>query len=174
MIFVPDDWCSLVKNARTKNPFEVVKMEREDFVSVQNVKNVKNEIVNKKVNTQKQKVNWHSIRWMQFKSDKPYGIRYRYSHNALEAWKVLDVMKKRKGRPTDLGRISLNALYTSARPVNAQKLRDLQELKEYFLQLTTPFMMNLFHLLMPTVQQRVRVLKKTKCILCTVLLNLNE
>jgi len=42
----------------------------------------------------KEKVDWLSIRWLQFKKDKPFQIFYKYSHNDLEAWKIIDVKKE--------------------------------------------------------------------------------
>ena len=37
-IFIPDDWCTLIQNARHKNPFVVTKMSTNDFSSINNVK----------------------------------------------------------------------------------------------------------------------------------------
>ena len=85
-VFVPEDWCTLVERARTKNPFHVVRMKRADFVST---KTIRSEIVYRKVNTKKEKVDWLSIRWLQLRKEKPYEIRYRYSHNTLEAVRML-------------------------------------------------------------------------------------
>ena len=127
-VFVPEDWCTLVETARTKNPFHVVRMVKEDFVST---KNIRSEIVYRKVNTKKEKVEWLNIRWLQLRKDKPYEIRYRYSHNTLEAWKILDVQRKRPGRPSDPGRLSLEPLYDDARPIDSKKLKDLQELMDF-------------------------------------------
>ena len=63
--------------------------------------------------------------------DKPFEIRYRYSHNNLEAWKTLDVRRKRQGRPSDLGRTSLVPLYSRSRPINDKTLQDLHALMEF-------------------------------------------
>lgn len=48
-IYIPDDWYSLVRETRQKNPFSVCEMKSEDFVSI---KSLKLHIVNRKVNTQ--------------------------------------------------------------------------------------------------------------------------
>ena len=90
-------------------------MERENFLSI---KNIRAEIVYRKVNTNKERVEWLNIRWIQLRKEKPFEIRYRYSHNALEAWKILDVQRKRAGRPADRGRIPLVRLYTNPCPIN--------------------------------------------------------
>ena len=127
-VFVPEEWCTLVERARSKNPFQVVRMKQENFVSL---KKIRAEIVYRKVNTKKEKVEWLNIRWIQLSKEKPYEIRYRYSHNALEAWKVLDVQRKRPGRPADPGRLPLEPLYTNPRAINTKKLQDLQQLLNF-------------------------------------------
>lgn len=45
-VFVPEDWCNLVQNARTKNRFQVVRMTTEVHK------------VYRKVNTKKEKAEW--------------------------------------------------------------------------------------------------------------------
>ena len=49
-VFSPEDWCNLIENARTKNPFQVIRMTTEDFVATQNIRC---EIMYQKVNTKK-------------------------------------------------------------------------------------------------------------------------
>ena len=128
LVYVPEDWCTLVERARSKNPFQVVRIKREDFVSV---KNIRAEIVHRKVNTKKEKVEWLNIRWIELRKEKPFEIRYRYSHNCLEAWKILDVQRKRVGRPPDPGRIPLERFGATPRPINTKKLQDLRELLDF-------------------------------------------
>ena len=89
-----------MERVRQKNPFTVIQMSMDDFVSIENIRAL---IVHRKMNTQRQKVNWFDIRWLQVSKDKPFEIRYRYSLNSLEAWKTFDLRKKRPGRPTDIG-----------------------------------------------------------------------
>ena len=83
------------------------------------------------MNTAKEKVEWLKIRWMQFNKDSPFEIRYRYSHNALEAWKVLDVKRRQCGRPIDMGLVELPPLYTGPLSLKPNKLQDLQQLLEF-------------------------------------------
>ena len=74
---------------------------------------------------------WLGIRWLQIRKEKPFEIQYRYRHNTLEAWKILDVCKKRVGRPVDLGTAALTPLYSCPRAINAKKLQDLQVLLQF-------------------------------------------
>ena len=58
----------------------------------------------------------------------PLQYQYRYSNNCLEAWKTVDLNRKTKGSPPDLGRITLPPLYAGPRSINKKKLDDLLEL----------------------------------------------
>ena len=149
-IFVPDDWCTLVEKARTKNPFVVIRMSTDDFVSIQNVRS---QIVYRKKNTQKQKVDWLSMRWLQVSEEKPFEIRYRYSHNTLEAWKTLNVRKQRPGRPVDIGRVELVPLYTGPRPLNDNKVKDLRLLVQFIPPIHHSFYLSLDTATEPTVSE---------------------
>ena len=100
-------------------------MKSEDFVSI---KSLKLHIVNCKINTHKQPVNWLDIRWIRVTKDQPFHFSYKYSHNALEA---VDLSRKTKGRPVDMGRISLPNLYDSPRMINEKKLDDLFSLLDF-------------------------------------------
>ena len=83
-VYVPADWERVVRQARQKNAFPVCRMERETFVSLQPLKDA---IVNRKKNTEKGKVEWLKIRWINVDKDCPLQFRYRYTHNELEEWK---------------------------------------------------------------------------------------
>ena len=78
-------------------------MKRADFASI---KSLKSHI---EVNTQKQQMNWLEIRWIRVTKDQPFQFSYKYSHNALVAWKVVDLSRRTKGRWVDMGRIPLHA-----------------------------------------------------------------
>ena len=56
---------------------------------------------------------------------------YRYSHNSLEAWKVLDLHPKRQSRPPDIGRMELVPLYTSAGCLQSNKVKVLKAVLQY-------------------------------------------
>ena len=90
----------------------------------------------RKVNTKKEKVEWLKICWLQVSQEKPFQIRYQYSHNPLEVGKTLDVCKKRQGRPLDIGGVSLSPLFSGFRPINVKKLQDLHSLMEFTVRFT--------------------------------------
>ena len=58
-------------------------------------------------------------------------ITYRYTHNTLENWKVVDIKKRKAGRPVDLGALTLEDLYSGPRAINNKKAEDLQQLLSF-------------------------------------------
>ena len=95
-IYTPQDWYELIRTARRKNPFHVCEMGTMDFVSVNKIKD---NITNRKITTNGQKVEWLKMKWIQVTEGDPYQFRFRYSHNSLECWKVVNLKKRAKGRP---------------------------------------------------------------------------
>ena len=142
-VFVPEDWCMLVERARQKNPFVAVRMATPDFISLEGVKK---RIVKRKTNSQKQKVNWLDIRWIQVRKEKPFHLFYKYSLNTLESWKILDVQKRQPGRPIDIGRIELQPLYSGPRPLPSNKLDDLKILMQFIPPVYHAFYTSLDHI----------------------------
>ena len=63
-------------------------MKPEDFVSPKALTKL---IDNRKKTVTNEKVEGLKIRWIRVSSDKPLQFSYRYTHNALEEWKVVDV-----------------------------------------------------------------------------------
>ena len=95
-IFVPEHWEQVVTQARSKNPCVVSKMERENFVSLETLKQA---IVNLKVTADGAKISWLKMHWISVSKDKPLQFRFRYSNNTSEAWKTVDLKKKPKADP---------------------------------------------------------------------------
>ena len=103
-------------------------MHQTDFVTSSSLKAM---IVNRKVNTKGDKVDWFSIHWIRVEKASPFSFKYRYTLNTLEQWKTVNIRPKRKGRPSDIGRANLPPLYTAPRPIKAAKLKDLKDLLCY-------------------------------------------
>ena len=127
-IYVPEDWCKLVGNARRRNPFQVRRMTRTDFVSSASIFAM---IVNRKVNVSGEKVEWLKIHWIRVEKSFPFHFKYRYTLNPLEEWKAVELRPKRAGRPTNIGTVELQPLYTAPRPIKSAKLHDLKQLLCY-------------------------------------------
>ena len=70
------------------------------------------------------------MHWISMNEDKPLQFQYRYSNNPLECWKTVN-LKRTKGRPVDMGRITLPLLYDRPRAINPNKVSDLLELLDF-------------------------------------------
>ena len=127
-IYTPQEWYDLVRNACHTNPFSVVEMTSADFVAIKELKKL---IVNRKEDTVGRSVDWMSIRWIQVQKDAPLKFRFRRSLNELEAWKEVDLRRKTKGRPSDLGRFSLNTVYSGPRTLNTNKVQDILSMLDF-------------------------------------------
>ena len=95
------------------------------------LKPLKAAIVNRKKNTVRGKVEWLKMHWISVSKDKPLQFRYKYSINTLECWKTVNLQRKTKGRPPDMGRIVLPHLYDGPRPIKKEKVSDLLELLDF-------------------------------------------
>lgn len=127
-IYVPSQWYELVRDCRRQNPFEVLRMKAEDFRSINPVRLC---ITNRKVNTNKSKVQWLNIRWARFEKSEPFQMKYRFSHNDLEPWKILNLKKRQKGRPRNVGQITLPLLRENPPGLKKNKLTDILSLLDY-------------------------------------------
>ena len=127
-VYVPADWRSLIFNARKKNPFIVREMKTEHFLAI---KNLMKYIVNRKKNTDGEKVNWLQFIWIRVEKSSPLMYKYRLTHNELEPWKQVDLKPRQRGRPANIGVASMLTLYQSSCPINKKKLNDLMELLKF-------------------------------------------
>lgn len=74
-IFTPNDWVELIKNSKKSEPkFHVTVMQENDFISCHELQPL---IVNRKINTEKMKVNWFGFRSILYDKDKPFQIDFK-------------------------------------------------------------------------------------------------
>lgn len=111
---VPEDWWNFTENARTKNPFQVVRMTTEGFMSAQNIGL---RLCIERSTQRKKKLSGWRIDGFKY---KPFLIWYWYSHNPPEIWKALDIHKT--------FRYLKSPLYCDFQLINVKKLQDLQSL----------------------------------------------
>ena len=90
-IFIPEDWYTLVENARRTNRFHVKRMEQAHFLSMEPLTKL---ITNRKVTITGQKVEWLTMQWIRVEKDSAYSFKYRCTHNDLEEWKEVDLQPK--------------------------------------------------------------------------------
>lgn len=123
-------------------------MKQSDFKSFQDVRA---HMVNRKTNTDGEKVSWLKIQSMRFHREHPWQMKYKHSLSEMEAWKTVDFQRRRRGRPVDLKRIQLPSLYESAREISKAKFDDLMQLLSY----VPPVHHRFYHLLKPKEVQAI-------------------
>lgn len=127
-VYVPKQWCELVKSARRKKPFIVKEMERHHFKSFSPVRA---QMTNRKRNTNGDKVGWLKIQWMRFQKEHPWEMQYKHSHSELEPWKTVSFKKNARGRPADLRKVQPSLLHVEVRQITKAKFDDLMSLLAY-------------------------------------------
>ena len=102
-------------------------MSQQDFL---NFKALSQCIVNRKEDEHGAKVQWLKMRWIRVEKSKPLKFQYRFSHNELEAWKTVD-LRRRRGHPCDIGKFQLTRLYGGPRKISSPKLSYIRDLVDY-------------------------------------------
>lgn len=92
-VYVPEKWERVIADAKKRNPkFQVHRMTSELFYSSDTLEN---EITNRKISENKQKVEWLKIRWLQFRKDEPKKLFYKtYSVSDCIDFDVVDIARK--------------------------------------------------------------------------------
>lgn len=124
-IFIPDDWIKVIKAARKKNAFKIMKMTTDDFVST---KKLENNITNRKVTAEKSKVKWLSIQWLLYHKIHPFSIFFKYSNNPEVLFENVNIKKRNSINIADL---ELDLLYPLGKQISVEKKKDLIELLQY-------------------------------------------
>lgn len=124
-IFIPADWIEVIKAARNRNPFKIVKMTKEDFYST---KKLENNITNRKVTAEKFKVKWLNIQWLLYHKTHPFSIFFKYSNNPDVLFESVDLKKRNS---IDMATIQLDVLYPEGKQISVEKKKDLVELLQY-------------------------------------------
>lgn len=126
--YVPDDWYSIITKCKTRNPFQLYKMQRNDFVSTDLLEKA---VTRRKNNTNNDKVCWLQIQWLHFKKSEPYKIFYKETLNEAFPFEVIDLLPSKKGRATDFKNIKLPVLHQSSLRINAKKKKNMEELYQF-------------------------------------------
>ena len=127
-VFVPHDWVRVVKTARKEKPFVVTELESTHFV---NIEELLKTCVNRKVNADRNKVEWLKIKWMHFDAEHRNVMFFKYSTNPDVCFTAVDFSKRVKGRPKSIENIELPALYPNGRAIPRAKLVDLKALLKF-------------------------------------------
>ena len=127
LVYTPGDMEEIIGKAKAKS-FTVVKMDHEDFHSVEALKSC---IVKRKLDDKGFPVNWLRIQRLRFTVSDPFAIYFSESVTG-DVYRRLDCQRVRKGRPSHPGTCVLTALYNiQPRRLPAAKVKDIRKLMKY-------------------------------------------
>lgn len=127
--FVPEDWYLIMKKCRSKNPFIVYEMKKEDFLSIKSIE--ESVTRRKKTENTNSTVSWLKIQWLRFRKDQPYKIFFKDTLNDNYPFEEINILPNRKGAPRHLKNIDLSPLYKEQLQISAKKKKDMEELFQF-------------------------------------------
>lgn len=127
-VYVSEHWMRVVANARKHMPFTVVDMQPSDFIDLTAMSS---QLTNRKKAEDGSIVSWLSIQCMQFTSDNPQVMKYKFLCNGEALWLLVDLRKRTRISLTARDKIQLVHATCKKRKLNRLKVTDLQSLKPF-------------------------------------------
>lgn len=128
MIYVPQHWLNIIKQAKKSEPkFKVIEINTSDFFSCKQIESI---ITNRKKSLNNDKVEWMKIRRIVNNRSSPFNITI-HSDNFNQP---IVVSLRKRGSAADSNTFqnaSFESLYTESRPIARKKYVDLQKLLQY-------------------------------------------
>lgn len=119
-LFVPSDIERMIKEARHKNPFEVVNLVENDFKDLQ-------KFADTFINTSNLQISQAS--WIRISNENPGYVKVKKTFSEIEDWTISNVVRKGK-RIQDLCSYQIPPLQCKNR-ITAAKLKDLKAMQDY-------------------------------------------
>ncbi|GFO13933.1 hypothetical protein PoB_004043800 [Plakobranchus ocellatus] len=119
-VYNPEGWYSLVEKAKTTNPFQVVRMRRQDFIDIAPMKQ---QLIFRNTAADGSKVKLQKATRIKVSQDNPGYYFIAYSHKVDEAWQEVRI-----GRPGVHKPVQPQALYWGRREIAPAKVKDLKAL----------------------------------------------
>ncbi|CAH1107451.1 unnamed protein product [Psylliodes chrysocephalus] len=124
-LYVPQDYINVIKTCRKKTPFKVTAMEKMDFRSTEGMEKA---IINRKVNTEGNKINWLSAKEIQLRKDHPYSLFLRTCHSTEKPFEEIDLTPKQNIKKYHPFPESLELLWPEGNAISTPKLKDIQSI----------------------------------------------
>ena len=125
-IYTPEEYGKLIARARHVNPFPVVHMDTNDFVTFKSLAAC---TTNKKVTVTGEKVEFRKATQFRFCKDSQNMMYLRYTHDENETWQAVNVQKR--GRQHTMTNVKFNLKYKGQRAIAKNKHDDVQKLLQY-------------------------------------------
>jgi len=123
-LYVPEQWHEIIEKCNRKNPFTVVRMDQQMFMSLENILK---SCIHRKVSTDGSKVEWLKIQWMQIRKAEPLKLYYKYSVQNDMPFSCVDFGRKDREITVD----HMSPAYSQSRPLSREKASDLRKLMKY-------------------------------------------
>uniref|UniRef100_A0A6P7HC52 Uncharacterized protein LOC114346813 n=1 Tax=Diabrotica virgifera virgifera TaxID=50390 RepID=A0A6P7HC52_DIAVI len=147
VIYSPNEWNEAILKCRSKNPFHLTKMDREDFYSTTELVDA---VTKRSVNVDKGNFNWLKTQWIRFIREDPFVLFYKETlqkdvqfESVSLAWSKQKTKKNRNNDQIPVGLIEQSHLYNAPRPVTKEKKRDMLDLLDYIPPVLHEFYRNL-------------------------------
>lgn len=88
-IFAPNEWCNIMRAARSKRPYNVVRLSYKDFIDLKSLHKTDFNAMDKSINGER--INWMKIRSFKFEKSKPEIMQFTYTHDS-EDFQVIGIL----------------------------------------------------------------------------------
>ncbi|KAK3107527.1 hypothetical protein FSP39_016707 [Pinctada imbricata] len=123
-IYIPQQWSTVIRMARRKDPYNVVPLTHEDIWDFKKVQS--QSMKYNKIEINGTKINWLNIKWLRFMKEDPDNILFKY--NFEEDFRKMKVTGSgKRGRPIEKTK-ELPRKYTGKQPISQAKKKDLLNL----------------------------------------------
>lgn len=126
-LYTVEDYMNVMKVSRKRNALVVHRMEKEDFIGTKMLEAV---TTNRKVDTEKGKINWLKTREVVIRKDKPLSIFMKSEFHQVSHVEINIERKQGRGRPFIQPLQSLSEhlipLWPTGKPISKPKLEDLK------------------------------------------------
>ncbi|KAK3092951.1 hypothetical protein FSP39_009293 [Pinctada imbricata] len=123
-IYIPQQWSTVIRMARRKDPYNVVPLTVEDIWDFKKVQS--QSMKYNKIEINGTKINWLNIKWLRFMKEDPDNILFKY--NFEEDFRKMKVTGSgKRGRPIEKIK-ELPRKYTGKQPISQAKKKDLLNL----------------------------------------------
>lgn len=137
-VYSPADWLKVINESKVSSPkFHITPMLPEDFFSSSALEKL---IVNRKIDAQKEKINWFGFRQIRY-------LKRDFFHIIVKengVWKNINIQKKRIGEAT-FRETYMECLYPKGNEISQKKYEDLMELLKFIPKQHHVFYVNLSH-----------------------------
>lgn len=121
-VYTAEEYMNIMKICKKKHPLQVTRMKTEDFLGT---KKIEKKIVNRKICTNKDKVNWLKTKQILLKKEEKYLITMTLESGDI---KELDLSKKIKGITIQFTEEDFEVLWPQGKAIPQAKLEDLRSM----------------------------------------------